>query len=312
MENWQLDIAPFMPTGIGEALLKIKVNQAKDIIEIRLRADKPILLHTYNDVLALEENGALTKELHKGMTAKKEDCENTLLYMAKRSLYAFQEEIKNGFITVKGGYRVGLSGSVVIKNGVIENIRDFSGLNIRITRHIKGCSNSLMPYLYQNNYILNTLIISAPQMGKTTMLRDIAKNISDGCLGREGKKVTIIDERSEIANGFDLGMQTDVLDLCPKSLGVMLSLRSLSPSVIITDEIGRREDMESIEEALNGGVSVITSAHGQSMDQIVRRPIFKDAIQDRLFERYVILGFGGVIGSIDMIFDGEQKLIYSR
>lgn len=312
MENWQLDIAPFMPTGIGEALLKIKGNEAKDIIEIRLRAEKPILLHTYNDVLALEASGTLTKDFFKGMTAKKEDCENTLLYMAKRSLYAFQEEIKNGFITVKGGYRVGLSGSVVIKNGVIENIRDFSGLNIRITRHIKGCSDSLMPYVYQNNYIQNTLIISAPQMGKTTMLRDMAKNISDGCMSKEGRKVTIIDERSEIANGFDLGMQTDVLDLCPKSLGVMIALRSLSPSVIITDEIGKREDMESIEEALNGGVSVITSAHGQSMDQIVRRPIFKEAIKDRLFERYVILGFGGVIGSIDMIFDGEQKLIYSR
>jgi len=312
MESWQINIAPFMPAGIGDALLKIKGYIARDVTEIRLRADKPILMQIKNGIVALKEDGSITEILINGMYAKKEDCENALLYMAKRSLYAYQEEIKNGFITVKGGYRVGLAGSVVVKNGIIENIRDFSGLNIRIARNIIGCSNELMPYLYENRLVLNTLIISAPQMGKTTLLRDISKNISNGYGDIQGKKVSIIDERSEIANGFDVGVQTDVLDLCPKSLGIMLALRTLSPDVIVTDEIGKKEDLEAIEEGLNGGVSVVTSAHGYSLEQIMKRPILKKAVNDRMFERFVVLGSSGIVGSIDTIYDGEQKILFSR
>lgn len=312
MESWQLNIAPFMPTGIGDAILKIKSHVARDVNEIRLRADRPLLVQTRDSVFALMEDGSTTNILSRGIYVKKEDCENTLLYMAKRSLYAFQDEIKNGFITIKGGYRVGLAGSVVVKNGAIENIRDFSGLNIRIARNIEGCSNELMPYLYEGRYLLNTLIISAPQMGKTTLLRDIAKNISNGFNNKQGKKVCIIDERSEIANEFNVGIQTDVLDRCPKSLGIMLALRTLSPDVIITDEIGKREDLAAIEEALNGGVSVVTSAHGHDFKQIMRRPILSRAVKDRMFERYVILGSRGTIGSIDSIYDGEQKMIFTR
>jgi len=310
VESWQLDIAPYMQNDIGEALLKIKGYMAKDVTEIRLRANRPMLLQVLGGVYALKEDGMLTSDFNKGMSAQKTDCENALLYMAKRSLYAFQEEIKNGFITIKGGYRVGLAGCVVIKDGEIENIRDFNGLNIRIARHVEGCSNELMQYIYENNLIQNTLIISAPQMGKTTVLRDISKNISDGLYKKPGRKVCIIDERSEIANGFDVGIQTDVLDACPKSKGVMLALRTLSPEVIITDEIGKQEDLTSIEEALNGGVSVITSAHGHSIEQIKRRPILKRAIEERLFERYAIFGENGVVGSLDRVYDGQLKIIY--
>lgn len=225
--------------------------------EIRLRSDRHIVVTT---------NG-IHRQLDY-MTAQNE-IEQTLHIISQSSVYAYIEEIKSCFITLQGGHRVGLCGRAVVKDGEVCNIVQLSGINFRIARQVKGSANAILPYIVQDG-IKNTLIISPPQCGKTTMLRDIARQIG------KRYKVSIIDERGEIAAmhrgipQYDVGEMTDVLDLCPKNIGISLMLRSMSPDVIITDEIAAG-DIEAIGQAFSCGVKIIATAHGDNVSQVLKR-----------------------------------------
>lgn len=295
------DILNILPQNIKQALGDI--GNLVQLQEIRIRLDKPITMY----------DGS--KEIVREYVPTIDDLKTVLQRMSNYSVYAFDEEIKQGFITIKGGHRVGICGSCVIENNRIKTIKSISSLNIRICREVNGCSNSIMKYVIDGNNILNTIIISPPKCGKTTLIRDMAKNISSGMkeINFKGRKVCIIDERSEIAacfNGIpqlEVGSRTDVLDSCPKSEGIMMAIRSMSPEVLVCDEIGTYSDMSSILMALNSGVSLITTIHGFGIEDLYKRDVFKDILNNIVFARAIILSSLAGAGTIEYVYDFTKK-----
>jgi stage III sporulation protein AA len=284
-------------------------NQIKDLQglerlqELRLKVNKPMMLQMGNEEVITKYNVSI------------QDIKLILQHISKYSIYAYEEEIKQGYLTIKGGHRVGLCGSCVVEDNKIKTIKSLGSLNIRIGKEVEGCSNNLIPLILKGNNVLNTIIISPPRCGKTTLLRDIARNLSDGfkAVKLSGKKVCIIDERSEISGCYNavpqmnVGLRTDVLDNCPKAEGIMMAIRSMSPEVIICDEIGTQKDMESILMALNSGVCLITSIHGYGIEDLYSRAVFNEIIDNHVFKRAVILSARNGAGTIEYIYDFDKK-----
>lgn len=248
------------------------------------------------------------------------DVAQTLELITSNSVYAFQEEIRNGYITIKGGHRVGIAGKIVSEGLYVKSIKDIMSLNIRVSKEVKGCADKIFPYLIKGeNDLYNTLIVSPPQCGKTTMLRDLTRLLSTGCKvnGFRGIKVCVVDERSEIAACYkgvpqnDVGVRTDTLDSCPKIAGMIMGLRALSPVVIVTDEIGNEGDKDVITRVLNAGVKILTTAHGYSISELKARKEVMELIEEKVFERYVVLSSREGPGTVEEIIEGENfKNIY--
>ena len=230
-----------------------------------------------------------------------------LNYITGYSIYAMDEEIKQGYITFTGGHRIGITGHATYealrdsKGTMITNIVDIGGLNIRIAHERKGCAEKIVSYLRKGDSIYNTLIFAAPGVGKTTYLRDVIRLLSDGSVQREdvslhnGLKICVIDERSEIAACVDgkpqndLGKRTDVLDACPKEIGMKMVLRSMSPNVIAVDEIGKEEEFALLEQMRCSGVKVLGSIHAGDMDEVLRNPMIRKSVETGAIERFVEL-----------------------
>ena len=212
--------------------------------EIRLRTGKPLT------VLYRGKEKLLTK-------VEQEDIRETLEYISNYSLYAYENEMRQGFITIEGGHRVGMAGKVVMEEGKIKNLKYISSINVRVAHEVKGCADRLFPYITKERQICHTLIISPPRCGKTTLLRDMIRQISDGNRWVKGVPVGVVDERSELGACYmgraqnDLGIRTDILDCCPKADGMLMLIRSMAPQVIAVDEIGAREEICAIEYALS-------------------------------------------------------------
>lgn len=289
------------------------LNCAADIEEIRLRIKRPILLRLGQVEVTIDSKGGLTADLTKGYVINGQDLDKAVSAVSQCSLYAWEDELRNGYITIPGGHRVGITGRTVLDKGRVKTIKDISGLNYRIGREIPGCADNILPYLIKEGKVLHTLIISPPQCGKTTLLRDIVRQLSDGVkrLRFPGMNVSLVDERSEIAGmfqgqpQFSVGMRTDVLDGCPKAHGMMMMIRAMSPAVIATDEIGRIDDMEAMYQALQAGVSVITTVHGGDYGEIEVRPVLKDLLDLKFFDRLVFLSRKKGVGTLDTILDGK-------
>jgi stage III sporulation protein AA len=236
--------------------------------------------------------------------------------MSEYSLYARDEELRRGYLALPGGHRAGFAGRVVVEDGRVKLLRDISGITIRIARDVLGAGEPLLSHLYcqRGKRVRHTLLVSAPQAGKTTMLRDLARLFSDGDegVGRPGFKVGIVDERSELAGCYlgepqlDVGKRTDVLDGCPKAEGMMMLVRSMSPQIVVTDELGRPEDAHAVEEAVNTGATVLATAHGQSVEELMKRPSLAYLLAHGLFERVVVLSRRKGPGTIEGIFDGDE------
>ncbi|MBE6008350.1 MAG: stage III sporulation protein AA, partial [Lachnospiraceae bacterium] len=250
----------------------------------------------------LDQDGRITGKENAFIPSAK-DIALTAEILGGYSLYAFDEEIKNGFITIEGGHRVGICGKVVADGGKIKTLRNISSLNFRLARQIKGCGDEALKYITYKGRFFNTLIISPPGGGKTTVLRDVIRRVSDGFGDFKGMTVGVCDERSEIAASFrgravnDIGIRTDVVDSCPKSKGMMILLRSMSPEVIAADEIGSEEDMVAIRTAVLSGVKLICTSHGEDI---------KDAERYKgIFERYVLLYGPQRVGGIKAVYNGS-------
>ena len=277
------EIYKILPGTIGNSIKQFLMEDK--IQEIRIKVGKPIILN-----LAFEE-----KVLDYIPT--REDLRYLITKISNYSLYAFEEEIKQGYITLKGGHRVGLAGECVMSKGEVRTIKNISSLNIRICKEVIGASNKVMRLITENDRVYNTLIVSPPKCGKTTILRDIAKNLSNGMyqISLKGKKVTIVDERSEIAacyNGIpqmNVGIRTDILDNCLKKSGMIMAIRSLSPEVLICDEIGTEGDLEALNMAFNSGVNIIVTVHGYDINDIYNRKVFKELIDNCVLERIIVL-----------------------
>ncbi|KEH95921.1 stage III sporulation protein AA [Clostridium massiliodielmoense] len=272
------------------------INNIDKLQEIRIKVNKPIIIYLEN------------KEIILDYIIKKEDIKIILQRISNYSIYAFEEEIKQGYITIRGGHRVGICGSCVIQDEAIKTIKNIASLNIRICREVIGCSNKIMPYILKRENVFNTIIISPPKCGKTTLIRDISRNLSIA-----KKKICIIDERSEIASCFegvpqmDVGIRTDILDNCVKSQGIIMAIRSMAPEVIVCDEIGTHRDVESIIMAMNSGVNLITTIHGFGIEDLYRRPVFNEVIENKIFNRAIILSSRNGIGTVEYIYDFNKN-----
>ena len=288
----------------------------EDLQEIRLRVNGPLIVIYKNKEYFVNQNCNLDTSKKNAYIVLQNEMRETMEYISNYSLYAFEDEIKQGFITIQGGHRVGLAGKTILEEDHIKNIKHISFINIRLSHQVKGCANKVLPYVVKEDIIYHTLIISPPRCGKTTLLRDLIRQISNGNGDNSGVTVGVVDERSEIGACYlgvpqnELGIRTDILDCCPKANGMMMLIRSMSPRIIAVDEVGSREDIEAIEYVINCGCKLIATVHGSCIDDIKNKPILGRLVREKVFERYIILNNKGSIGNVEEIYDARGTLLY--
>lgn len=274
------EILKYFPMEIRNSILLEQDIKLDEICEIRLRVNRPIILKGKNNEQFAKKEYAL----------RKETIGRIFESICGNSVYAFEEEISNGFITIYGGHRVGICGKPLYKDRKIYSIKDISGLNFRIAREIIGVADNIIPKIKKNGEFVNTLIISPPGLGKTTLLRDLVRQISNS-----GSNVSLIDERSEIAACFlgipqnDIGLRTDVMDGAAKADGIKMMVRSMRPDFVATDEIGTDEDAEAIEYAVNSGVKILATAHGDKVEDLYKSNKMRELLQHHVFNKVILL-----------------------
>lgn len=270
-----------LPTAFRENLSYVNMDGVE---EIRLRVERNAILYFGPD----------KGELVTDYIIRQKDLQEALEYITSFSLYAYEEDIREGFITIKGGHRVGVAGKIVREAGKIKTISNISSINIRVSHQVYGCGDELMPYLIDEDKVMNTLIISPPGAGKTTLLRDVLRQLSDTYM----QKISIVDERSEIASCYkgvpqnNVGIRTDVYDCCPKTEGIMLMIRAMSPQVVAVDEVGGSRDMEAIQEATGCGCKIVATIHGDTVDDIATKSYMQECLREKLFKRFVFIKRG--------------------
>lgn len=298
------EIVQIFPVNIRPILSEHVCDRWTRLQEIRCRINQSIELVFDDFVIFIEE--VILQRAH---------IQSMLNQMSAYSLYRMEDELREGYMTIKGGHRIGLAGEVTSSHNKVHALQYITFLNIRIAKEHYGCAQSLLPYMYEKTY-KHTLIIGAPKTGKTSLIRDITRLISNGWGSVGSQKVGLVDERSEIAAShkgiptLQVGRRTDVLDRCPKVEGMMMFIRSMSPEVLVVDEIGNEKDIQAIQEAMHAGVSVICTAHAHTIEDIQNRPSFQSLFQSKSFIRFVHLNPHETPGTIQTVYDAEWNPIY--
>jgi len=307
------EVIGVMAAEYAEIFGKLSDAVFAQVEEVRIRAERPLSLVRMGREYFVSGRGQLLEGAGAAAYGRAEAIRKTVELLCNHSPYAFENEMGAGYITIKGGHRVGLVGRAVTEGGRVRTLRNISGLNFRLSHAVTGCALGLAGHIMNGQRPHHTLIISPPGCGKTTLLRDTVRMLSDGLPGRfGGLAVAVVDERSEIAGCYmgvpqhDVGVRTDVLDACPKVEGMMMLLRSMSPKVLAVDEVGRAEDARAVEDVINAGVAVLCTAHGATLDEVRVKPAMRPLMDGGLFGRIAVLRGRGQLAAV---YDGEFNIL---
>ena len=283
-------VIQYFPNNIYNILVNALTNNPqieKNLQEIRVRVGRPILLKG-RGIEAIVEYLVTQQEILQ-----------TLEKLCDNSIYAYKNQISQGFITVRGGHRIGIAGTAVVENDDVQNLKYITSLNFRIAREVLNCSDKILKEIIdiENNNIYNTLIVSPPGKGKTTTLRDTIRRLSNGIeeWNFRGKTCGVVDERGEIAAMYrgipqnDVGLRTDVIENISKSKGMKMLIRSMAPEIIACDEIGSKEDVQAIKEAISSGVKGIFTMHGKNLDDVKNNSDVNFLIENKLIEKVIFI-----------------------
>lgn len=334
---------------LGNTLKRIYEKAQFDeeyVQEIRIRINGPFLVMYKGEEWILDSEGKKAAFPECGYRIQQKDLKDTMSFVSDYSVYAFEGELSQGYLTVEGGHRVGVAGKVITggtgkyglagfltananSTGATSSGNSASGnvyggirmkyityMNIRVAHQVKGCASKLLPYIIERGQVYHTLIISAPCCGKTTILRDLIRQISTGTEEFDGCSVGVVDERSEIGGSYmgvpqnDLGPRTDVLDACPKAEGMMMLIRSMAPSVLAVDELGNYHDIYAIESVIHCGCKLLATVHGTSLEDVQRKPLFAKLMKEHIFQRYIVLHNRERIGEIQFVYDEDGEILY--
>lgn len=280
MQPWE-----YLPNPWRDALSELPGHRQASLEEIRFRINRPVYLYGDDWMDALR-----SPQIPPALGWS--DLSRIVRTLVDHSLYARVDELRQGYITLPGGHRVGLAGRAVVSHGSVETVRDIVGINVRVAREVSGAAEALFERLNQRNLALGSLLlVSPPRGGKTTLLRDIIRHLSTA-----GHRVVVIDERSEVAGfggagvfGYDLGPHTDVLDGWPKVLGMEVALRTLGPDWIAVDELGPPSDLQVLKRARYSGVEVVATVHAKSLEDLRRRHDYRELLESHAFHAVVVL-----------------------
>lgn len=299
--------------GSISGCFRLPVSVRSRAQEIRLRVGKPVALSLPEGVCFLSRRGeTAARPVGDMLCPTRAQMEEAFRILCDCSVHSHQREIRSGFLTLRGGHRAGLSGTAVQDDaGNILNLREISSVNLRVARDIEGAADPVAAALFRGGQAAGTLLFGPPGCGKTTVLRDLARQLSSGRMGRY-YRVAVVDERGELAASFggvpqnDLGPCCDILDGYPKGEGILQAVRCLSPDVVLCDEIGGEEDARAVEQSLNAGVAVVASAHAGSLEELAARPQIRRLLRSGAFEHAARLAGRERPGVVAAVYESEQ------
>ncbi len=288
-------VAVLFPETVKKYFYEV-IENYQTVSEIRIRRNGPVQIVKENGSFYVSANGSFHQDVRSAVQLSESEFDELFRHICRHSVYAFEEELKNGYLTVEGGHRIGVVGQTVWEGRKMKSIKNLNALNIRIAHEIKGVADSVLPCLISEGILKSTLLVSPPGCGKTTLLRDLVRKISNGSRMISSMNVSLVDERSEIASCYmgkaqnDIGLHTDIMDACPKAKGIMLVLRSMSPQVIAVDELGGEEDYDALCQAFYLGCNILATIHGTDYERLANSPHMKILLKKGFFERIVFLG----------------------
>lgn len=277
------EAAAVLPVQLRKAAMTLSEEQQCRAEEFRLRVGQPL-------TVLLPEG-----EVFLGESVKAEELEVLCNIATEFSRYAAAETLREGYLTVKGGFRIGLCGTAVMKDGANTNLKNFSSASVRIARERPGIAEDLAKQLFRDGDFQNTLILSPPGAGKTTLLRDLVRSLSVGVAPYGPRRVSLIDERGEVAVMYrgepqmDVGPYTDVLDACPKALGIPMVLRAMNPQIIAVDEITAYQDIKAMSLAVGCGVRLLATIHAANLEELQEKPLYRTLMEERIFTFAVLI-----------------------
>ncbi len=289
MKQRVTEVLTYFPPRLRSRLERLAL-QGIEMEEIRLRANAPLTVGIWGESCFVTDSGGLTNHECGACSVTEKEVQAAFLAICENSVYAHLEEIRQGFLTIRGGHRVGICGKTVLENGRIKTFREVSSLNFRIAHQVFGAADRVIERIVRGNEVKSSLIVSLPQTGKTTLLRDITRQISN-----RGFKVGVADDRGELGAMYDgvlqndLGAQTDLIDNAPKAEAISLLLRTMSPRVLVSDEIASAEDVNAIRIAHGTGVAILATTHGRDILEVKQRQLLKPLFRDGVFEQAILL-----------------------